>query len=108
MGAPDSSQSGAPLPVFFNHHTKQKANRMAITAALDIAGYQAKPYIGKDMETTVPYIVRTDSESQIEVDIMAADVLPDRGDVHPENAYLAAYECTLRRNDKLQIGRAHV
>lgn len=72
---------------------------MAITAVLDIKGRTGKPYLGTDTEVTVPYIVYTDFASQGETAIRDSGCLPARGDAFDENAYLAAYQLTLKRED---------
>ncbi|MES2788124.1 MAG: hypothetical protein V4719_00785 [Planctomycetota bacterium] len=72
---------------------------MAITAKLDIKGRSGRPYLGTDTEVTVPYIVYTDDPTQGETAIRDSDCLPARGDAFDENAYLAAYQLTLKRED---------
>lgn len=73
---------------------------MAITAVLDMRGRSGKPYLGTDTEITVPYIVYTENRSQGETDILNSGCLPARGDVFTENAYLAAFSITLKREDQ--------
>lgn len=72
---------------------------MAITAVPDIKGRSGKPYLGTDTETTVQYIVYTETKTQGEAAIMASGCLPSRGDVFSENAYLAAFQISLKRED---------
>lgn len=73
---------------------------MAITAVLDMRGRSGKPYLGTDTEITVPYIVYTENRAQGETDILNSGCLPARGDVFTENAYLAAFSVTLKREDQ--------
>lgn len=73
---------------------------MAITAGLDIKGRTGRPYVGSDSEAVVCYIVYTDDPEQDEADIMAAGVLPKRGDRLRSNVYLAAESCSLKREDQ--------
>jgi len=72
---------------------------MAIYAVPDIKGRSGKPYLGTDTETTVQYIVYTETKTQGEAAIMASGCLPNRGDVFSENAYLAAFQISLKRED---------
>jgi len=72
---------------------------VAITAVYDIKGRSGTPYLGTDTSIDVQYIVYTDNARQGEADILAANVLPNRGDVFSENAYLAAYQIKLKRED---------
>lgn len=76
---------------------------MAITAVKDMRGRSGRPYLGSDTEIQVPYIVYTDSRAQGETDILNSGVLPLRGQVFPENAYLAAYSLSLKREDQNPI-----
>lgn len=73
---------------------------MSITAEVDIKGWNGSPYLGSDTNFEVPYLVFTTDLSERETAILTSGVLPSRGDIHPDNAYCAAFGLKLKRNDQ--------